>query len=168
MDFSKLWDNFVDTVTNHYFDLNGRVGRTRFWYFVLVEFAVAIVLGIVQSIILHGVLTALFGLAMLLPNYGMATRRLQDTGRNGMLALVTFGAGALLNVISLIAVIGGVAGALGFLFIFATIGWLVACVALIAGVALIYFCAQPGQAEANAYGPAPPAWEPTASPSARA
>ncbi len=165
MDFNKLWQNFVDTVTNHYFDLNGRVGRARFWYFILVEIGVAIALAIVQSIILHGVLTALFGLAMLLPNYGMATRRLQDTGRNGTLALVAFAASALLNIISLIAVIGGVAGAFGFFFIFATIGWVVGLVALVAGIALIYFCAQPGQAVANAYGPPPPAWEPTATPS---
>ena len=54
MDFNKLWGNFVDTVTNHYFDLNGRVGRTRFWYFVLVEVAVAIALAIVQSILFDG------------------------------------------------------------------------------------------------------------------
>lgn len=166
MDFNKLWDNFVDTVSNHYFDLNGRVARARFWYFVLVEFGVAIALAIVQSIVLHGILTDLFGLAMLLPNYGMATRRLQDTGRNGTIALVAFAASALLNVIGLIAVIGGVAGALSFLFLFATIGWIVACVALIAGIALIYFCAQPGQADANAYGPPPPAWDPTATPAA--
>lgn len=160
MDFNKLWDNFVDTVTNHYFDLSGRVGRARFWYFILVEIVISIGLAIVQSIILHGILNDLFGLAMLLPNYGMATRRLQDTGRNGTLALVAFAATALLNVIGLIAVIGGVAGAVGFLIMFATIGWIVACVALIAGIALIYFCAQPGQTEANAYGPPPPDWSP--------
>ena len=156
MDFNKLWENFLDTVTNHYFDLNGRVGRARFWYFILVEFVVAVGLAIVQSIFLHGILTALFGLAMLLPNYGMATRRLQDTGRNGTVALVAFGASAVLNIITLFGVIG-------FLLLFATIGFVVALVALVAGIALIYFCAQPGQAEANAYGPPPPAWEPTAS-----
>ena len=160
MDFNKLWQNFLDTVTNHYFDLNGRVGRAQFWYFILVEIVIGIVIGIVQSILLHGLLTPLFGLAMLLPNYGMATRRLQDTGRNGMLALVAFGASALLNVISLIGVIGGAAGAVGFLLIFATIGWIVALVALVAGIAVIYFCAQPGQAEANTYGPPPPTFNP--------
>jgi uncharacterized membrane protein YhaH (DUF805 family) len=156
MDFNKLWQNFLDTVTNHYFDLNGRVGRARFWYFILVELVVFIGLAIVQSIILHDVLTALFGLGMLLPNYGMATRRLQDTGRNGTLALVAFGASALLNIISLFFWIGGIAGVYGFL----SIGGIIGLVALVAGIALIYFCAQPGQAEANAYGPPPPEWSP--------
>lgn len=150
MDFNKLWKNFLDTVTNHYFDLNGRVGRARFWYFILVEVVLDLGLAIVQSIVLPGVLTALFGLAMLLPNYGMATRRLQDTGRNGTLALVAFGASALLNIISIVWVV----------LLFGIIGVIVSLVALGAGIALIYFCAQPGQAEANAYGPVPEAWTP--------
>ena len=150
MDFNKLWQNFLDTVTNHYFDLNGRVGRARFWYFILVEVVLDLGLAIVQSIVLPGVLTALFGLAMLLPNYGMATRRLQDTGRNGTLALVAFGASALLNIISIVWVV----------LLFGIIGVIVSLVALGAGIALIYFCAQPGQAEANAYGPVPEAWTP--------
>lgn len=160
MDINKLWQNFIDTVTNHYFDPNGRVGRPQFWYFVLVEIVAAFALAIVQSIVWPGILTALFGLAMLLPNYGMATRRLQDTGRSGMLALVAFGASALFNVISLLALFGGTAGALGFLFMFATIGWVIGLVALAAGIAVIYFCAQPGQTEANAFGPVPPVFNP--------
>ena len=41
MDINKLWQNFLDTVTNHYFDLNGRVGIAQFWYFVLVEVVIA-------------------------------------------------------------------------------------------------------------------------------
>src|SRR5471030_218920 len=114
MDINKLWQNFLDTVTNHYFDLNGRVGMAQFWYFVLVEVVIAVVVGVVGSFILRSLLTSLFGLAMLLPNLGMATRRLQDTGRTGMLALVAVGASALLSVISLVGVIGGAAGATGF------------------------------------------------------
>jgi uncharacterized membrane protein YhaH (DUF805 family) len=30
MDINKLWQNFLDTVTNHYMDFNGRVGRAQF------------------------------------------------------------------------------------------------------------------------------------------
>lgn len=160
MDFNKLWQNFLDTVTNHYFDLNGRVGRPQFWYFILVQIVVGIGVAIVGSIVLRGLLTALFGLAMLLPNYGMATRRMQDTGRSGMLALVAFGASALLNVISLFSAIAGPAGAVGSVVIFFTIGWVIGLVALVAGIAVIYFCAQPGQTEANAYGPVPPVFNP--------
>jgi uncharacterized membrane protein YhaH (DUF805 family) len=160
MDINKLWQNFLDTVTNHYFDLNGRVGRAQFWYFVLVEIVVGLAVGIVQIIVFQGILGAIFSLAMLLPNLGMATRRLQDTGRNGMLALVAIGAAGLLNIISLFAVIGGAAGTVGFMMLFVSVGWVISLIALVAGIAVIYFCAQPGQTEANAYGPAPAAWTP--------
>ena len=36
MDFNKLWQNFMDTVQNHYMDFNGRMGRAQFWYYILV------------------------------------------------------------------------------------------------------------------------------------
>ena len=29
MDFNKLWQNFLDTITGHYVDFNGRVGRAQ-------------------------------------------------------------------------------------------------------------------------------------------
>jgi uncharacterized membrane protein YhaH (DUF805 family) len=161
IDFNKLWQNFLDTVTNHYFDTNGRVGRPQFWYFVLVEVIIAIGLGIIQAIVfLPGLLTAIFGLAMLLPNVGMATRRMQDTGKNGMLVWVAFGASAIMQVIAILSVIGGAVGALGFLIIFFTFGWVLSLIALVAGIAVIYFCVQPGTAGANQYGPESPVWTP--------
>jgi uncharacterized membrane protein YhaH (DUF805 family) len=160
MDFNKLWQNFADTVLNHYFDLNGRIGRPQFWYFVLVEVGVGIALGIVSSFLFSGLLPAVFGLGMTLPNLGMAVRRMQDTGQNGMLAWVCFGASAFMNIISVITWVGGTAGVMGFLVIFFTIGWIISLVALISGIAVIYFCAQPGQTEANAHGPVPPVFNP--------
>jgi uncharacterized membrane protein YhaH (DUF805 family) len=160
MDFNKLWQNFLDTVQNHYFDLNGRVGRPQFWYFILVEFVIGLGLAIIQSIIFSGLLTAIFGLAMLLPNIGMASRRMQDTGMNNLLVWVAFGASAIMQVITLLSIIGGAVGALGFLVLFLTVGWIVSLVALVAGIAVIYFCAQPGVPESNQYGPVPPVFVP--------
>jgi uncharacterized membrane protein YhaH (DUF805 family) len=49
---------------------------------------------------------------------------------------------------------------MGLLLLFVTIGWVVGLVALVAGIAVIYFCIQPGQAEANGFGPPPPVWTP--------
>lgn len=161
IDFNKLWQNFLDTVTNHYFDMAGRVGRAQFWYFILVEVIIAIGLGIIQAIVfLPGLLTAVFGLAMLLPNLGMTTRRMQDTGRNGMIAWVAFGASAIMQVIAILAVIGGAVGALGFIVLFLTFGWIISLVALVAGIAVIYFCVQPGTVGPNQFGPEPPVWTP--------
>jgi uncharacterized membrane protein YhaH (DUF805 family) len=164
VDFNKLWQNFLDTVTNHYFDTTGRIGRAQFWYFILVEVIIAVALGIVQSVLFSGLLTSIFGLAMLLPNVGMATRRMQDIGRNGMLVWVAFIASGVMQVITLLTILGSVAGALVFIALFFTIGWIISLVALVAGVAVIYFCAQPGEAAANAYGPPAPVWTPGPAP----
>jgi len=47
LDINKIWQNFTDTVSGHYSDFAGRVGRTQFWYFI----AVYVVLGILISVV---------------------------------------------------------------------------------------------------------------------
>ena len=160
MDFNKLWQNFLDTVTNHYFDTQGRVGRPQFWYFVLVEVVVGIGVGIVASVSSLGLLSPLFGLAMTLPNLGMAVRRMQDTGTSGLFAWICFGIGAVYQVINLLMWISGPVGALAFLAFFFTFGWLISLAYVVLGIAVIYFCAQPGQTESNPFGPVPPEFSP--------
>src|ERR1041384_3725935 len=83
MDVGKLWQNFLDTVTNHYFDFNGRVGVAQYWYYVLVCVVLSIGVAIVASTTIR-VLSDLFSLALLLPNLGMTVRRLHDTGKPGI------------------------------------------------------------------------------------
>jgi|HubBroStandDraft_2_1064218.scaffolds.fasta_scaffold24336_1 uncharacterized membrane protein YhaH (DUF805 family) len=161
IDFNKLWQNFLDTVTNHYTDFNGRVGRSQFWYYVLVEIVIMIGLSIVQNLLWTHVLTSLAGLALLLPNAGMGSRRLQDIGRSGVLVWAALIPAAILHVVSILTMLGGIVGALGFIAFFFTIGWLLAVVALAVGVALIYFYIQPGNPGPNAYGPVPPVFDPT-------
>jgi len=86
MDFQAIFDNFRTTVTEHYFDMNGRVGRSQFWYFVLAYFVFAILASILSTVFLP--LAGLYGLAMLLPSAGMGARRLQDIGRDGKLVWI--------------------------------------------------------------------------------
>ncbi|MGB8363740.1 MAG: DUF805 domain-containing protein [Rhizomicrobium sp.] len=89
MDPQAIIDNFRNIVTQHYFDFEGRARRATFWYFVLAYFIIAIVLGIIQSILhLYGVLTGLLAVALLLPNLGLAVRRLHDIGRSGWWILI--------------------------------------------------------------------------------
>jgi len=89
MDFNQLWQNFADIVTKHYFDFEGRARRQQFWWFVLVYFIIAIVLGVIQTILHVGnLLTGLLALALLLPNLGLAARRLHDIDRSGWWLLI--------------------------------------------------------------------------------
>src|SRR5215469_4284354 len=75
---------FMNVVTQHYFDFNGRARRAEFWWYILVYFIIAIVLGVVQNILgLGTLLTGLLSLALLLPNLGVGVRRMHDTNRSG-------------------------------------------------------------------------------------
>jgi uncharacterized membrane protein YhaH (DUF805 family) len=156
MDFNKLWQNFVDTVTNHYLDFNGRVGRAQYWYYILVVFVLAIGVWLVGSVTTRA-LSSLFSLALLLPNLGMTVRRLHDTGKPGIWVLLLLVPGVLMILLGAFAVLGSVLGFLLFIAAFATIIWLLWLAAM---VVLIYFCAQPGQAGDNQFGPPPPVWTP--------
>ena len=140
MDLQAIFDNWRRTVTDHYFDMNGRVGRGQFWYFVLAN------------------------IAMLLPMAGMGARRLQDVGRDGKLVWVFMIAGFISSVISMITMLSiATLGFLGFLF-FGPLAILIHLVLLAACIVLIYFWVQPGDASDNAYGPPPLVFDPAAKP----
>jgi uncharacterized membrane protein YhaH (DUF805 family) len=146
MDFNLIWQNFVDTLTNHYADFNGRIDRARFWYYVLVVIVLAILVGIVASVTTR-LLSSLFSLALLLPNLGMGVRRLHDIGKPWFWVLLPL-VPSILAVLFLIM----------FLWPLAMICWLLT---LAAAVLLIYWYAQPGDPAPNQYGPPPPTWSPS-------
>ena len=161
MDFQAIFDNYKRTITDHYFDMNGRVGRAQFWYFVLANFCAAILVSIVGGIV--GMpLAALYNLAILLPATCLAARRLQDIGRNGMLAW------ALLIIVAVTQIIGILTalsmfftGPFGLIFFGPSLG-LLGLLGLGLAVVLIYFWCQPGDPGPNAYGPPPPVFDPSA------
>jgi uncharacterized membrane protein YhaH (DUF805 family) len=89
MNINAIIDNFRRILTEHYVDFQGRAPRAEFWYFVLAYFVIDIVLAIIQLTLgLSNVLTGLFALAILLPNLGLAVRRLHDIGRSGWWILI--------------------------------------------------------------------------------
>jgi uncharacterized membrane protein YhaH (DUF805 family) len=164
MDFNKLWQNFMDTIQNHYMDFAGRVGRAQFWYFILVCVGVSLVAAIIDAVIGFRILGAIVGLALLLPTAGMAARRVQDTGRSGQIVWIWVIIAAIYWVLALLIALSGPLGALAFLYFFFTIGWLFTLAYVAITIAIIYFCAQPGQPGDNAYGPPPPVFNPGAAP----
>jgi uncharacterized membrane protein YhaH (DUF805 family) len=155
MDPNAVIEVFRRNVTEHYFDLKGRVGRQEFWYFILATFVVYVAAAIVDAVIRTGLLVPLVALALLLPITGLGARRLQDIGRDGSLIWVWTISMAVMQLIGLLTALSG---PMGFLYFFFTVGWLItliSLVALVVSLALIYFWIQPGTAGANEYGPDP-------------
>ena len=82
---------FMNVVTQHYFDFDGRARRAEFWWFVLVYFIISLVLAAIQGLLgLGSLLTGLLAVGLLLPNLGVAVRRLHDIGRSGWWILIGF------------------------------------------------------------------------------
>ena len=73
----------IKTCFSKYAEFNGRASRSEFWWWVLFLFLASAAVSIAG----HAV-SALFSLAVLLPNIAVAARRLHDTDRSGWLQLV--------------------------------------------------------------------------------
>ena len=86
MDIKAIINNYIATVTKKYFCFEGRTGRKAFWSFVLVNFVVNFVLGLIPGV--GKILAAVWGLAVLCPSLGITARRLHDTGKTGWLQLI--------------------------------------------------------------------------------
>jgi uncharacterized membrane protein YhaH (DUF805 family) len=81
-------------VLKNYAGFSGRARRQEFWMFVLVNFVISLVLGIIDAVIGTrtdsglGLLGAGYSLAVLIPSIAVAIRRLHDTGRSGWWILI--------------------------------------------------------------------------------
>jgi uncharacterized membrane protein YhaH (DUF805 family) len=82
-------------VLKKYAVFSGRARRAEYWYFVLFNFLIYIGLSFIDGIFgtynsAHGtgILSGLYGLAVLIPGLAVLWRRLHDTGRSGWYALL--------------------------------------------------------------------------------
>jgi len=75
-------------VLKKYIVFTGRARRKEFWMFTLISFIISAVLSALDNILgwtngtNNGVLSSLYGLAVLLPSLAVAARRLHDTNRS--------------------------------------------------------------------------------------
>jgi len=92
--------NWYMEVLRKYFVFNGRARRKEYWMFYLFNLLISIGLLIVDNLIGTfsadsglGLLSTIYGLAVLIPGLAVCVRRLHDTGRSGwwiLIALVPF------------------------------------------------------------------------------
>ena len=83
--------NWYLEVLKKYAVFTGRARRTEYWMFALINFIIALAIGIVEGILGGpGVIGLLYGLAVLIPAIAVSVRRLHDTGRSGLWLLISF------------------------------------------------------------------------------
>lgn len=85
-----FFDWYKRCVTEQYLGFSGRARRTEFWMFVLVNFIIGFVLGIIGRVIHFTLIGNLYSLAVLLPSIAVGIRRLHDTNRSGLWLLLAF------------------------------------------------------------------------------
>ncbi len=77
-------------VLKNYVGFEGRARRQEYWMFVLIHFIICLVLSTLEWIaFLPGLLTGLYGLAVLLPSLAVTVRRLHDVGKSGWWILIS-------------------------------------------------------------------------------
>ncbi len=162
MDPQAVFDNFVRIVRDHYFDLHGRVGRAEFWYFVLAYLVLALVTAILAGI--TGLpLQLIYSLGLLLPAAGMGARRLQDTGRNGLLVWIPVVGGFAIQVYSAMAAVSFWLMGWFSWVLFGPLLGIIGTAVFVSWVVLVYFWIKPGDPHDNQYGPPPPVFNPSRS-----
>ena len=87
--------NWYLTVLKKYTVFNGRSRRKEYWFFVLFNLIISIILGMIDGALAGGVaptgmgmLSMIYMLAVLLPGIGVTIRRLHDTNRSGWWILI--------------------------------------------------------------------------------
>lgn len=73
----------IKTCLSKYVTFEGRASRSEFWWFMLFQFLVTVVISFVSSM-----LGGLASLALLVPTVAAQARRLHDIGKSGWLMLI--------------------------------------------------------------------------------
>lgn len=80
----NIFTRYYIGVFKKYATFEGRARREEFWYFLLFNFLIGLVLAIISA----AVLSPLYSLATLVPSLALGARRLHDTNRSGWWQLI--------------------------------------------------------------------------------
>ena len=83
--------NWYLEVLKKYAVFNGRARRKEYWMFVLFNFIIDSVLGLLERLVGGpGIVALLYSLAVLIPGIAVSVRRLHDTNRSGWWLFIVF------------------------------------------------------------------------------
>ena len=78
--YLNVWKNFAN--------FSGRARRSEYWYFVIFNVIIAIILVQISVLINFPFLVTIYYLATLLPSLAVAVRRMHDVGKSGWYLLI--------------------------------------------------------------------------------
>lgn len=81
---------YLKVVKENYANFSGRARRSEFWYFVLVNICISVVLSIIDYVTGLGFLSMIYGLAVLVPGIAVAVRRLHDIDKDSIMIILAF------------------------------------------------------------------------------
>ena len=83
--------NYYNQVLSKYAEFNGRARRSEYWYFVLINILISVVIYILDiGIGSFGALGIIYSLGILIPSLAVGVRRLHDIDRSGWYLLLAF------------------------------------------------------------------------------
>ncbi|UYZ64188.1 DUF805 domain-containing protein [Hymenobacter weizhouensis] len=82
---------YLQVIKDKYATFSGRARRAEYWYFTLFHVIISFVLGFIDGILFQRqVISALYGLAVIIPGIAVAVRRMHDVGKSGWFILIPF------------------------------------------------------------------------------
>ncbi len=75
-------------VLQNYVNFNGRARRAEYWYFVLVNSIISVLLQVIDNAAGTTFISLVYSLAVLLPTISVAVRRMHDVGKSGWFMLI--------------------------------------------------------------------------------
>lgn len=79
----------VKSVFSKYATITGRACRSEYWYFSLFYFVVYVVIVLISAIMpFLVILSAVFGIALIIPSFTVSIRRLHDRDQSGWWLLI--------------------------------------------------------------------------------
>ena len=80
--------NWYITVLKKYAQFNGRATRSEYWYFILINAVIGVILTVIDQAIGANLLYTIYSLALFIPSIAVTTRRLHDAGKSGWWQLI--------------------------------------------------------------------------------
>ena len=143
MSFSQA----ISTCFSKYASFSGRASRSEYWWWFLFTWIVSAVLGWVPLV------GPIFLLAVLLPSFAVAARRLHDTNRSGWWQLLPLGAAAVMGAVVAAIVPSDASTDMSYTMLIAIV--ITGVIELATTVLLIVWLASKGTAGNNRFGPDP-------------